>query len=115
MGARAQAPPYPASFIAAARCLAAGLDTATGRPIVLANGRRFWGESGGDPRAGNELYRGLYGFGADAWRRAGGRGDPADASAAEQTWRLWRLFHLDGRSFREWPYTARVCGLKVTA
>lgn len=52
-------------------------------------------ESGGDPHAisGDGRYRGKYQFRRVTWRALGGRGDPADASEAEQDRRaavLWK-------------------------
>lgn len=52
-------------------------------------------ESGGDPRAvsADGRYRGKYQFRRATWRSVGGRGDPADASEAEQDRRaaiLWK-------------------------
>lgn len=58
-------------------------------------------ESGGDPRAGSGRYRGLYQFDRATWRSVGGRGDPADASAQEQTHRAQLLYDRAGAS--PWP------------
>ena len=63
-------------------------------------------ESGGDPHAvgGGGLYFGLYQFSLGTWAGVGGSGNPASASAAEQTARAQILYSRAGRS--PWP----VCG-----
>jgi predicted nucleic acid-binding protein len=63
-------------------------------------------ESHGDPRAigGGGAYRGMYQFSFSTWGVVGGGGDPAAASAAEQTWRAWLLLSRHGSG--HWP----VCG-----
>ena len=63
-------------------------------------------ESHNNPRAvgGGGMYRGLYQFSFSTWRVVGGRGDPAAASRAEQTWRAWLLLSRHGAG--HWP----VCG-----
>jgi hypothetical protein len=63
-------------------------------------------ESHNDPRAvgGGGAYRGLYQFSFSTWRAVGGRGDPAAASRAEQTWRAWLLLSRHGSG--HWP----MCG-----
>ena len=63
-------------------------------------------ESGGDPTAvsSDGTYRGLYQFDYGTWESVGGSGDPAAASAAEQTYRAALLYAQSGPS--PWP----VCG-----
>ncbi len=63
-------------------------------------------ESGGNPTAVSfgGTYRGLYQFDYGTWASVGGRGDPAAASAAEQTYRAALLYSRSGSS--PWP----VCG-----
>jgi len=63
-------------------------------------------ESGGDPTAvsSDGTYRGLYQFDYGTWESVGGSGDPAAASAAEQTYRAALLYSQSGSS--PWP----VCG-----
>jgi TolA-binding protein len=63
-------------------------------------------ESGGDPSAvsAGGTYRGLYQFDYGTWESVGGTGDPAAASAAEQTYRAALLYAQSGSS--PWP----VCG-----
>lgn len=63
-------------------------------------------ESGGDPAAvsSDGTYRGLYQFDYGTWESVGGSGDPAAASAAEQTYRAALLYSQSGSS--PWP----VCG-----
>lgn len=46
-------------------------------------------------------YRGRYQFGMPDWRRAGGRGDPAEAGWLEQAYRAVRWLKLNGR--QSWP------------
>jgi len=54
-------------------------------------------ESGGDPRAVNPAgYYGLYQFSVSTWASVGGSGNPADASAAEQTYRAKLLYNKAG-------------------
>ena len=63
-------------------------------------------ESGGNPRAVSPdgRYRGMYQFDMATWRAMGGRGDPARASASEQTRRARRLLRLRGTA--PWPNCA---------
>lgn len=63
-------------------------------------------ESGGNPRAvsASGRYRGKYQFSRSTWRAVGGRGDPVDASEAEQDRRAAILYRRTGPS--SWP----VCG-----
>jgi hypothetical protein len=63
-------------------------------------------ESGGDPAAvsSDGAYRGLYQFDQGTWESVGGHGDPAAASAAEQSYRAALLYSRSGSS--PWP----VCG-----
>jgi hypothetical protein len=63
-------------------------------------------ESGGDPTAvsADGRYFGKYQFSRATWRSVGGRGNPADASEAEQDRRAARLYRRAGTS--PWP----VCG-----
>jgi uncharacterized protein YabE (DUF348 family) len=66
-------------------------------------------ESGGNPGAvsPNGKYRGLYQFDYRTWAAVGGSGDPAAASAAEQTRRAQILYNSRGSS--PWP----VCGRRL--
>ncbi len=63
-------------------------------------------ESGGDPAAvsADGTYRGLYQFDFGTWESVGGEGDPAAASAAEQSYRAALLYSRSGSS--PWP----ICG-----
>jgi hypothetical protein len=63
-------------------------------------------ESGGRPRAigGGGRYFGLYQFDLQTWRGRGGKGNPIDASPAEQTKRAKMLYADRGRA--PWP----ICG-----
>lgn len=60
-------------------------------------------ESGGDPRAvsAGGQYRGKYQFSIDTWRNLGGRGDPIDASEAEQDRIALKLYRRSGTA--AWP------------
>lgn len=66
-------------------------------------------ESGGNPSAVSPggLYRGLYQFSRVTWAAVGGAGDPAAASAAEQTKRAQILYDRAGAG--QWP----VCGKRL--
>ena len=63
-------------------------------------------ESGSDPTAvsADGAYRGLYQFDDGTWESVGGEGDPAAASAAEQSYRAALLYSRSGSS--PWP----ICG-----
>jgi len=63
-------------------------------------------ESGGNPRAigGGGRYRGKYQFTMSTWRDYGGRGDPIDASEAQQDRVALRLYRARGTS--PWPNCA---------
>jgi hypothetical protein len=81
----------------------------TGRGGYPAYGNLNWYalatcESGNDPHSRDGAYHGLYQFSLGTWQSVGGRGDPADASVQEQTYRAWLLYQSAGRS--PWP----VCG-----
>lgn len=69
------------------------------------------GGSGEADWRNRSTYRGGMQFAFSTWRRAGGSGDPADASPAEQVFRARVIVLQDGGSWREWPETARACGL----
>ncbi|GAB3450355.1 hypothetical protein GCM10027570_25480 [Streptomonospora sediminis] len=62
-------------------------------------------ESGGDPTATNPAgYYGLYQFSMASWESAGGSGNPADASASEQTMRAQKLYDMvNGNWQGQWP------------
>ena len=64
-------------------------------------------ESGGNPSAVSSTgkYRGLYQFSTETWRSVGGSGDPAAASAAEQTRRAQMLLARSGAG--QWPECGR--------
>jgi uncharacterized protein YabE (DUF348 family) len=66
-------------------------------------------ESGGNPRAvgGGGSYWGLYQFTLGTWQGVGGRGNPIDASSAEQTYRAKLLYMRRGAS--PWGY----CGNRL--
>ena len=68
-------------------------------------------ESRGDwsINTGNGYY-GAYQFLLSTWESVGGRGYPNRAVPREQSYRAWRVWLRDGRSWREWG-TAGVCGL----
>lgn len=63
-------------------------------------------EASGNPRAvsADGRYFGLYQFDLSTWRSVGGKGNPADASPSEQTYRAQLLYAHRGRA--PWP----VCG-----
>lgn len=65
-------------------------------------------ESGGNAKAVNPAgYYGLYQFSLATWASVGGSGNPADASAAEQTDRAQILYNRSGAG--QWPH----CGPKL--
>jgi resuscitation-promoting factor RpfB len=66
-------------------------------------------ESGGRPNAvsGTGKYRGMYQFSYGTWAGVGGSGDPAAASAAEQTARAQALYERSGAG--QWPH----CGSRL--
>ncbi len=61
-------------------------------------------ESGGRPDAVSSTgkYRGMYQFSTATWQSVGGSGDPAAASAAEQTLRAQMLYERSGAG--QWPH-----------
>jgi uncharacterized protein YabE (DUF348 family) len=66
-------------------------------------------ESGGRPDAvsASGAYRGMYQFSMGTWAAVGGSGDPAAASAAEQTMRAQALYERSGAG--QWPH----CGPRL--
>jgi uncharacterized protein YabE (DUF348 family) len=66
-------------------------------------------ESGGRPNAVSSTgkYRGMYQFSTTTWAGVGGSGDPAAASAAEQTQRAQMLYARGGAG--QWPH----CGSRL--
>jgi resuscitation-promoting factor RpfB len=60
-------------------------------------------ESGGDPEAVSPggQYRGKYQFSLSTWRNLGGKGDPVDASEAEQDRIALKLYRRSGTA--PWP------------
>ncbi|SFN98251.1 Uncharacterized conserved protein YabE, contains G5 and tandem DUF348 domains [Geodermatophilus obscurus] len=66
-------------------------------------------ESGGRPDAVSSTgkYRGMYQFSTATWQSVGGSGDPAAASAAEQTLRAQMLYARSGAG--QWPH----CGSRL--
>jgi uncharacterized protein YabE (DUF348 family) len=66
-------------------------------------------ESGGRPNAvsGSGKYRGMYQFSQGTWNAVGGSGDPAAASADEQTYRAQLLYQRSGAG--QWPH----CGPRL--
>jgi uncharacterized protein YabE (DUF348 family) len=66
-------------------------------------------ESGGRPNAvsSSGTYRGMYQFSRGTWAAVGGSGDPAAASAAEQTTRAQMLYARSGAG--QWPH----CGSRL--
>jgi uncharacterized protein YabE (DUF348 family) len=66
-------------------------------------------ESGGRPDAvsASGKYRGMYQFSYGTWAGVGGSGDPAAASAAEQTARAQALYERSGAG--QWPH----CGSRL--
>lgn len=63
---------------------------------------------------GNGYYGGLQ-FALATWHRAGGRGNPSRASRDLQLSLAYIVWLNNGRSWganRQWPTTARLCGLK---
>jgi len=71
-------------------------------------------ESGGNPAddTGNGYYGGLQ-FSLSTWYAHGGTGMPNQASIAEQEAIANNVVAADHGSYREWPNTARDCGLPV--
>ena len=67
-------------------------------------------ESGGDPHAdtGNSYFGGLQ-FSMQTWEAYGGRGNPADASIAEQEAIAERVLYAQG--WGAWPNSSAMCGL----
>jgi uncharacterized protein YabE (DUF348 family) len=66
-------------------------------------------ESGGRPNAvsASGKYRGMYQFSTGTWAAVGGSGDPAAASADEQTYRAQLLYQRSGAG--QWPH----CGSRL--
>jgi uncharacterized protein YabE (DUF348 family) len=66
-------------------------------------------ESGGRPNAvsSSGTYRGMYQFSQSTWNAVGGSGDPAAASADEQTYRAQLLYQRSGAG--QWPH----CGSRL--
>jgi resuscitation-promoting factor RpfB len=66
-------------------------------------------ESGGRPNAvsSSGTYRGMYQFSQSTWNSVGGSGDPAAASADEQTYRAQLLYQRSGAG--QWPH----CGPRL--
>ncbi len=66
-------------------------------------------ESGGRPNAvsSSGTYRGMYQFSQSTWNSVGGSGDPAAASAQEQTYRAQLLYQRSGAG--QWPH----CGPRL--
>jgi uncharacterized protein YabE (DUF348 family) len=66
-------------------------------------------ESGGRPNAvsASGTYRGMYQFSQQTWNGVGGVGDPAAASADEQTYRAQLLYQRSGAG--QWPH----CGPRL--
>lgn len=90
-----------------------------GRPKIILKGTKERGpsgvwkrlaecESGGNPRAVNPAgYYGLYQFSLATWNSVGGKGNPANASPAEQTKRAKILQKRSG--WGQWP----ACSIKI--
>ncbi|SFK84552.1 resuscitation-promoting factor [Geodermatophilus ruber] len=82
-------------------------------PAVTADGLNWAAlaqcESGGRPNAVSSTgtYRGLYQFSRGTWASVGGTGDPAAASAEEQTMRAQMLYARSGAG--QWPH----CGSRL--
>lgn len=64
-------------------------------------------ESGGRPTAVSSTgkYRGMYQFSQATWNSVGGTGDPAKASADEQTYRAQLLYKRSGAG--QWPHCGK--------
>jgi resuscitation-promoting factor RpfB len=64
-------------------------------------------ESGGRPNAvsSSGTYRGMYQFSQSTWNAVGGTGDPAAASAQEQTYRAQLLYKRSGAG--QWPHCGK--------
>jgi resuscitation-promoting factor RpfB len=64
-------------------------------------------ESGGRPNAvsASGTYRGMYQFSQSTWNAVGGKGDPAAASAEEQTYRAQQLYKRSGAG--QWPHCGK--------
>jgi hypothetical protein len=57
--------------------------------------------------SGTGKYRGMYQFSQGTWNAVGGSGDPAAASADEQTYRAQLLYQRSGAG--QWPH----CGSRL--
>lgn len=68
------------------------------------------GEGSWSADTGNGYHGGLQ-FLSSTWARAGGTGDAAQASAAEQIYRAWIIWRSHGGSWSEWGDTRTACGL----
>jgi uncharacterized protein YabE (DUF348 family) len=83
-------------------------------PVATSSGGLNWAalaacESGGRPNAVSSTgtYRGMYQFSRATWAAVGGTGDPAAASAQEQTMRAQMLYDRSGAG--QWPH----CGSRL--
>lgn len=69
----------------------------------------------GYDRGGRALYGGGLQFLVSTWNRAGGAErtvyEIARTTPRVQLYRAWLVWKRDGGSWREWPNTARACGL----
>ena len=67
----------------------------------------------GDWHIHNDPYANGFQFTLGTWLRAGGSASTwISASPREQLYRAYRIWLADGRSWREWPVTSRMCGLR---
>lgn len=109
VGTKARPAPKPKT---AARRSSGGSGGGGGGSVAGAGGLNWAAlarcESGGNPRAVSSTgkYRGLYQFSIATWRGVGGSGDPAAASAGEQTYRAQLLYSRSGRG--QWPTCGRL-------
>ena len=94
----------PATFEALGLSRARETKAVTGVRVLEAIARC---ESGGNPKAvsADGRYRGKYQFSRATWRALGGKGDPVDASEAEQDRRARMLYRREG--LKPWPSCAR--------
>lgn len=103
----------PSAFVSKALCVHDGWHHKLRRPWArtwdvpdsIKGGR---GEGGWHTKS---LYRGGLQWSLGTWARAGGRGDPADASPAEEIFRAYVIVRRNGGRWTDWPWTARACGL----
>jgi hypothetical protein len=68
-------------------------------------------EGGWTSETGNGYSGGMQ-FSPGTWRSVGGQGRPSQQPPREQLYRAWMVWARDGGSWREWPTSSRLCGLR---